>query len=79
MQEKSLRELAYLYLDDEMDAETLSSFRVRIETCLKTQQETSYCMQLLTLIRQRCPRQKAPRRLRRRIIAVLEKDPYTDQ
>lgn len=75
MQEKSLRELAYLFLDNEMDPETLSSFRTRISTCQVTQRETQFCMQFLALVRQRCPRQAAPRQLRRRIIAILTHSP----
>ena len=75
MQDKSLRELAYLFLDDEMDAETKQVFRTRIECCLETKATTSYCRELLTLVRQRCPRRPAPRQLRQRVIAIITRGP----
>lgn len=78
MQDKSLRELAYQFLDDEMDAETQRVFEARIECCIKTQSTTSYCRELLTIVRQRCPRHPAPPRLRRRIIAIIKHDPDTN-
>ncbi len=72
MQDKSLRELAFLFLDNEMDSDTKVSFRARIECCSETQRETQYCLQLLTVVRERCPRQPAPAKLRRRILAVIQ-------
>jgi len=71
MQDKSLRELAFLFLDNEMDPVTQVSFRARIEICQRTQAETQHCMRLLAVVRERCPRQTAPAQLRRRILAVL--------
>jgi hypothetical protein len=72
MQDKSLRELAFLFLDNEMDSENRVSFRARIECCNETQQETQYCLRLLTVVREHCPRQHAPPQLRRRILAVIQ-------
>lgn len=78
MQNMSLRELAYLFLDEEMDAETLASFEARIKACRETQRTTTYCRQLLMLVRQRCPRQAAPPQLRIRIRTVLKQHHDSD-
>lgn len=71
MENRSVRELAFLFIDKEMDAESLVAFRRRIQTCPECARETQYAEYFLTVVRSKCRRQPAPRQLRRRILDTL--------
>lgn len=71
MEQKSLRELAYLFIDNEMEQDMYVAFRERVSHCPDCQRETRSARMLVTVVRERCARQPAPTQLRRRVLAIL--------
>ncbi|RMH15545.1 MAG: hypothetical protein D6696_20340 [Acidobacteria bacterium] len=75
MKVKSVRELAFLFVDNEMDRDTQVAFQARIRSCPECARETRYAQHFLTVVRQRCGRRSAPLTLRQRIHEVLQQNP----
>lgn len=71
MATRSIRELAYLFVDNEMEPELMVTFSQRIEQCPITARETRNARRFLTVVRERCGRQPAPIQLRQRVLAIF--------
>lgn len=71
MQDKSIRELSFLFVDNELEGELLVSFQQRVQTCPDCARETRYARRFLTVVRERCARETAPGQLRRSILDGL--------
>jgi mycothiol system anti-sigma-R factor len=67
----SVQEVIFLYTDNELDEEVCISVRRHLELCPECAREIAYTARLLELLRQRCKRATAPRRLRQRILTSL--------
>ena len=68
---RKVREVVFLYADNEMEGELLISFREHVAICPECARETVYAERLITVVRKRCIRETAPDRLRRRILTSL--------
>ena len=68
MECREVREVVFLYTDNEMGEELLISFRRHIELCPRCAARISRAETLVRILRQRCVRAAAPARLRRRIL-----------
>ena len=68
---RKVREVVYLYADNEMDAELLIAFREHVAICSECARRTVYVERLITVVRKRCVRTAAPDRLRQRILSSL--------
>ena len=65
---RKVREVVFLYTDNEMEEELLISFREHMDRCPGCAREIHRTERLLMLVRKRCSRQTAPARLRERIL-----------
>lgn len=68
---KVREELVFLYIDNEMGQELLVAFQRHVSRCPHCAQEAQYTRRLLTILRERAGRRRAPRRLRAQILARL--------
>lgn len=68
---KKIREWVFLYVDHEMREEMLLTFRQHISECPHCA-KTKLCTEtILTIVRKRAVRQRAPGELKKRILASL--------
>lgn len=65
------QEVLFLFADDELEAETAMALQRHLDCCVPCAQKLVYTQRFLALIRQRCIRQPAPRRLRSKILKSL--------
>lgn len=65
---RKVREVVFLYTDNEMDGELLVSFREHVELCPRCARRLDLASKLVWLVRERCQRAAAPERLRERIL-----------
>ena len=65
---RKVREVVFLYTDNEMEQQLRVSFREHLELCPPCARRIDAARMLLTLIRNRCARESAPEPLRRRIL-----------
>ncbi len=65
---RKVREVVFLYTDNEMEEELLISFREHMDHCPPCAQEIHRTERILRLVRRRCSRQSAPASLRERIL-----------
>ena len=65
---RRVREIVFLYTDNEMGQELLISFREHLALCPPCTRRMEAADRLLNLIREHCSRESAPERLRRRIL-----------
>ncbi len=65
---RKIREVVFLYTDNEMDGELLISFRRHVEICPDCARTTRDAQRLVELLRRRCARAAAPPSLRQRIL-----------
>ena len=65
---RRVKEVIFLYTDNEMEGDLLISFRRHIEVCPGCARQIEHAMRLLTLMRKKCGRASAPERLRHRIL-----------
>lgn len=65
---RKVREVLFLYTDNEMEQELRISFREHLDLCPSCARRIDAARVLLNLIRDRCARESAPERLRRRIL-----------
>ena len=63
-----VREVVFLYTDNEMEEELLVAFREHLVVCPECARRLDYTRRVLTVLRSRCSRARAPERLRRRIL-----------
>jgi mycothiol system anti-sigma-R factor len=68
---KEVNEAAFLFVDNEMEAELLTPFRDHMAQCPGCAQKVDYTRKLLWLVRQRCVRCTASHDLRIRILTSL--------
>ena len=68
MECREVREVVFLYTDNEMGEELLISFRRHVELCPRCAARISRAETLLRILRQRCVRAVAPERLRARLL-----------
>lgn len=66
-----VREVVYLYTDNEMDEDLLISFREHVAVCPECARQAVYAERLIMVVRRGCVRATAPDRLRRRILSSL--------
>ncbi len=68
---KIREELVFLYADNEMGRELLVAFRRHVSLCPHCAREARFTRRLLTVVRERAVRWRAPRRLRAKILAGM--------
>jgi mycothiol system anti-sigma-R factor len=68
---KEVRETLFLFVDNEMEAPLLISFRDHVAKCPGCAQKMDYTRKLLWLVRERCVRCTASQTLRLRILTNL--------
>lgn len=66
-----VREVVFLYTDNEMGEELLVSFRAHLSLCPECARRADYTRRLLQIVRQYCKPAPAPERLRQRILTSL--------
>lgn len=65
---KRVREVIFLFFDNEMDEDLRSPFQDHVSRCGDCASTIAYTRKLLIIVRQRCIRCSAPDRLRHRIL-----------
>ena len=68
---KRVREVIFLFFDNEMDDALLTPFRDHVSQCGHCAGQFDYTRKLLFIVRQRCARCTAPDRLRHRILISM--------
>ena len=68
---RKVREVVFVYTDNEMEGELLISFRQHLAMCPECARQTVFAERLVMVVRQRCVRTLAPEQLRRRILTGL--------
>jgi len=68
---KRVREVIFLFFDNEMDDELLTPFQDHVSHCGHCAHTMVYTRKLLLIVRQRCVRCTAPERLRHRILISM--------
>ena len=68
---KIREELVFLYADNEMGRELLVAFQRHVPLCPNCAREARFTRRLLTVVRERAVRWRAPRRLRAKILARM--------
>lgn len=66
-----IREIVFLYTDNELESELRIEVREHLVLCPHCSRQIEYTKRLVELLRRRCARAEAPRRLRQRILASL--------
>ena len=66
-----VREVVFLYTDNEMEEELLVAFREHLVVCPECARRLDYTRRVLTVVRSRCARARAPDSLRQRILTSL--------
>lgn len=68
---KKIRQLVFLFADDEMEQDTLTAFKSHVRLCPDCAKEARYTRRLITVVRQRATRTSAPSSLRARILSCM--------
>jgi len=66
-----VKEVIFLYTDNEMEEDLLISFREHLVLCPHCARQIEYTQRMLTVLRKGCSRTPAPESLRRRILTGL--------
>ena len=66
-----VKEVIFLYTDNEMEEELLISFREHLVLCPKCARQIAYTQRVLKVLRKGCSRTPAPEGLRRKILTSL--------
>ena len=66
-----VREVIFLYADNELGEELLVSVQEHVVLCPQCARRIEYTRRLLTVVRKSCTRTRAPERLRKRILTSL--------
>jgi len=72
---RGVRQVIFLYVDNEMGEELHIAFEEHISVCPHCAQRIEYTRNWLTLVKRRCSRVQAPESLRRRIRTSLRHSP----
>lgn len=64
---RKVRQVVFLYTDNEMDGELLISFQEHVAICPECARQAVRAERLVAVVRKRCIRQAAPSGLRERI------------
>jgi len=73
MECREVREVVFLYTDNEMEDDLLVVFRSHVAGCPRCADRILRAQMFLRVVRQRSPRLPAPERLRSRILTSLPK------
>ncbi len=65
---RKVREVLFLYTDNEMEEELLISFKEHMDHCPGCAKRITRTERMLLIVRKRCARRSAPARLRERIL-----------
>jgi len=68
---RKVREVVFVYTDNEMEGDLLISFREHVALCPECRRQTVYAQRLVAVVRRRCARAAAPEQLRQRILEGL--------
>lgn len=68
---RKVSEIAFLYIDNEMESDLAKPFQDHLSHCPCCASQVDHRRKLVILVRQRCVRQQAPQRLRVRILTSL--------
>lgn len=68
---RKVREVVFVYADNEMEGELLISFKQHVAICPECARRTVYAERLITVVRKRCAKAVAPEQLRQRILTGL--------
>ena len=66
-----VRQVIFLYTDNEMEEDLLIAFEEHLVVCPGCARRIDYAQRLLSLLRRSCVRASAPERLRQRILTNL--------
>ena len=66
-----VKEVIFLYADNELGGELLVSVQEHVVVCPQCARQLDYTRRLLTVVRKRCTRTRAPESLRKRILTSL--------
>lgn len=69
---RKVKEVIFLYTDNEMGDELLIAFREHLVVCPECARKIDYTQRVLSLVRSNCSSARAPERLRRRILSTLK-------
>lgn len=72
---KRVREAMFLFIDNEMGDDDAGPFKAHMDACPHCAQRLGFTRKFLVLVRERCVRHSAPRRLRQRILVSLGRPP----
>lgn len=75
---RKVREVVFVYADNEMDGELLVSFQQHVAVCPECARQKVFAERLVTVVRKRSVRASAPEQLRQRILAALRQDRARD-
>jgi len=73
---KRVRQVIFLYVDNEMGEELHVAFEQHMSVCPHCAQHIESTQRWLTLVKRRCSRVQAPESLRRRILTSLRHSPF---
>jgi mycothiol system anti-sigma-R factor len=68
---KRVREIIFLYADNELGDDLLVSVQEHVVLCPQCAREVDYTRRMLTVVRKRCTRTRAPEGLRKKILTSL--------
>ena len=68
---RKVREVVFLYIDNEMEKDLLASFRSHVQLCPECARRIRYTKTVVLLVRRRCGHESAPAELRRKILTSL--------
>lgn len=68
---KRVREIIFLYADNELGDDLLVSVQEHVVLCPQCAREVDYTRRMLTVVRKRCTRTRAPEALRKKILTSL--------
>ena len=66
-----VREIVFLYTDNELGEELLVSVQEHVVLCPQCARRIEYTQRLLKVVRKGCTRTTAPQRLRKRLLTTL--------
>lgn len=70
---RKVREVVFVYADQEMEGELLISFQQHVAICPDCARQTVFAQRLVTVVRKKCARALAPEQLRQRILTGLRR------
>ena len=74
---KRVREVMFLFIDNEMGDDDAGPFQAHMEDCPHCARRLGFTRKFLVLVRERCVRHSAPGHLRQRILVSLGQSPGT--